>query len=817
MIFLDKQPEHRAALPDRALPALPALPGRLRLWLRDLCIGLRLGAFGGREGWIRNALTAVGVGIGVALLLLAASVPQIMDNRDLRVTARTATGFAHMEPVERSDTSVVMADVSTEYRTDVVSGSLLRADGDRPSLPPGIDRIPAPGEMLVSPALAELLRSPDGGMLKERLGYRVTGVIGKAGLLDPGEYLFYAGTSTLTAENGGQRTEGFGGPGFEYGPVDPVLTALATLICVVLLVPVAVFIATAVRVGGERRDRRLAALRLVGADIPTTRRIAAGEALFGAVLGLAVGAAVFAVARLFAGSVRLWGLSAFPSDVVPLPGLGALILLAVPVAAVVVTLFALRSVVIEPLGVVRSAAPRRRRLWWRLLLPAAGVALLLVSDEIAGATDPELVYPVPLAGGAILVLIGVTALFPWVVDAVCGRLRGGPVSWQLAMRGLQLRSDTVTRAVSGIMVAVAGAIALQMVFAGMHDDFRETTGRSPAWGRVVVTAGYPSPEVAARMLREFGDTEGAIETVAMIQTSARTPGARWTAEGDPPPSTTLTVAGCPVLERLARLASCEDGDVFVVHGREYRASREWVDRTARKGKELIVGDPGPVPGESAHGADGLRWTLPEDSPTVWARKDVAGWEHDGVFATPGAIDADRLRHGSTTALVRADESMPDAHEHIRNTASRIDPALQIWTMRMIERDQKYTSMQTGLLAGASGTMVLIAASMLVSQIEQLRERRRLLSVLLAFGTRRSTLAWSLLWQTVLPVVLGTAVAVASGLVLGAVMLRLIGKEMTGWGLFLPVAATGPGVILLVTLVSLPSLWRMMRPDGLRTE
>ena len=28
---------------------------------------------------------------------------------------------------------------------------------------------------------------------------------------------------------------------------------------------------------------------------------------------------------------------------------------------------------------------------------------------------------------------------------------------------------------------------------------------------------------------------------------------------------------------------------------------------------------------------------------------------------------------------------------------------------------------------------------------------------------------------------------------------------------------GGGVILLVTLLSLPPLWRMMRPDGLRTE
>lgn len=62
---------------------------------------------------------------------------------------------------------------------------------------------------------------------------------------------------------------------------------MVLVVFVVLLTPVAVFIAAAVRFGGERRDRRLAALRLVGSDRSMTRRIAAGEALAGALLGLA--------------------------------------------------------------------------------------------------------------------------------------------------------------------------------------------------------------------------------------------------------------------------------------------------------------------------------------------------------------------------------------------------------------------------------------------------------------------------------------------------------------------------------------------------
>src|SRR5690606_19541356 len=118
--------------------------------------------------------------------------------------------------------------------------------------------------------------------------------------------------------------------------------------------PVAVFIAAAVRFGGERRDRRLAALRLVGSDSRMTRRIAAGEALGGSLLGLVLGTVFFLIGRQAAGSVEVLGTSVFPSYLTPTPALAALVAVAVPAASVLVTLLTLRGVVIEPLGVVRT-------------------------------------------------------------------------------------------------------------------------------------------------------------------------------------------------------------------------------------------------------------------------------------------------------------------------------------------------------------------------------------------------------------------------------------------------------------------------------
>jgi hypothetical protein len=91
-------------------------------------------------------------------------------------------------------------------------------------------------------------------------------------------------------------------------------------------------------------------------------------------------------------------------------------------------------------------------------------------------------------------------------------------------------------------------------------------------------------------------------------------------------------------------------------------------------------------------------------------------------------------------------------------------------------------------------------------------------VLVAVGTRRSTLGWSVLWQSAVPVTLGVGIAVATGVALGAVLLRILGSAVRiSWFDVAALAGVGVVVVLAVTAASLPVLWRTMRPEGLRTE
>jgi ABC-type lipoprotein release transport system permease subunit len=107
----------------------------------------------------------------------------------------------------------------------------------------------------------------------------------------------------------------------------------------------------------------------------------------------------------------------------------------------------------------------------------------------------------------------------------------------------------------------------------------------------------------------------------------------------------------------------------------------------------------------------------------------------------------------------------------------------------------------------------------LTALDQLRERRRQLAVLVAFGTRRSTLGWSLLWQSAIPVGLGLGIAVLAGLALGVVLARILDSGDVHVGLLdvAAMAGSAAAVVLAVTAPTLPLLRRTMRPEALRTE
>jgi hypothetical protein len=121
-----------------------------------------------------------------------------------------------------------------------------------------------------------------------------------------------------------------------------------------------------------------------------------------------------------------------------------------------------------------------------------------------------------------------------------------------------------------------------------------------------------------------------------------------------------------------------------------------------------------------------------------------------------------------------------------------------------------------LPAGSLITLLLAGASLLVPALEQVRARRRPLAVLTASGVPRSTLAWSLLWQNAIPLLLAMVVAVATGAGLGVlrVLAQPVALDFAGMGVL---AGASVLLVLLVTVPTLPALRRATGALGPRTE
>ena len=180
-------------------------------------MGLRFAFAGGREGWVRALLTAVGVGLGVALLLLTTAIPNALAARERpggRPAATCSIGDdAHQCP-RPTDTPARRATPTPTFR-DRRSGDVAASPKGRGArCRPASEEFPAPGEMVVSPALDELLESDAGKLLRERLPHAVVGTIGESGLIGSAELAFYRGADELAdaaqRQRGGSRSTGSG-------------------------------------------------------------------------------------------------------------------------------------------------------------------------------------------------------------------------------------------------------------------------------------------------------------------------------------------------------------------------------------------------------------------------------------------------------------------------------------------------------------------------------------------------------------------------------------------------------------------------------
>lgn len=426
-------------------------------------LGLRLTIGGRHRSLMRTALLGLGTAAGIVLVLGALSVPFVVDAQADRVAARTPVA-AEGETAPSLRIMVVEDAVAGRRLLRVaVSGVTAQAP-----VPPGVDHLPAPGEVVLSPALIELMAN--NAAARDRFPYRIVDTISEPGLVAPDELIAYVGVDesamppdamavasfgtvpvvTYTGRQGTYRFEHLLTPGRVAG------FAFAFF----LLAPLAVLLGACARLSATVRDQRLAALRILGASTRQAQVVNAVETGLVAAVGVAVGSAAFPPLARASGSWSFGRFHWFPEDIRVSPIAWLVASITIVVFAVVVAVAGAAPAAARPLATRRagtSGAPSR----WRPLAFGVAVAALLTSTVTGRWPSVRLLL---FASGTVAAALTLPLVLPSLVYHLMTpaiRWRNAPVWLRLMARRVRHSPALVPRLVAGLAVAVfVGGVAL---------------------------------------------------------------------------------------------------------------------------------------------------------------------------------------------------------------------------------------------------------------------------------------------------------------------------------------------------------------------
>jgi putative ABC transport system permease protein len=251
----------------------------------------------------------------------------------------------------------------------------------------------------------------------------------------------------------------------------------AGLIAGMAMLEIILLAGPAFAVGARRRRRDLALVAAAGGTPAHVRRIVLADgvvlgvlaAATGVVLGIVVAAATVRLFEDVVVHVRSGSFRVFP---VALATLAALAVATGVLAALVPAWISSRQDVVTALAGRRGITRSRRR--WLVL----GAALAAVGLAVAGAGAWRINWALIL-GGLVVVELGLVLCTPSIVGLVARLGRFLPLAPRIALRDTSRNRTAAAPAISAVMAAVVGSLAIGVVFAASserdRDDYRSAS------------------------------------------------------------------------------------------------------------------------------------------------------------------------------------------------------------------------------------------------------------------------------------------------------------------------------------------------------
>ncbi|MFF8599096.1 FtsX-like permease family protein [Streptomyces sp. NPDC015232] len=760
--------------------------------MNPFLLGLRLLWRGGNRARARFLLMTGGCALGVACLAAVLTIPTILaanEGRDAARNIRLVDPYASPRPVSTVD----VAEREDAYGAEPMYRVFVARTGPGAApVPPGLERLPAAGEAVVSPRLRRLLAERPA--LSGLVPGRIIGVIGPAGLAAPDDLYAYIGRTRaqLPADSG--PLVGFGKGFADHQVVEPSTLDILrfTLSCVVLL-PLAVFLSVCARLSAETRARRLAALRLVGLSVKDTLRVNAGETVAAAFLGALVGIVGYLGFNEVMARIGLPGLHWYPADGRPEAGTLAVCLLLCPALAWFVGRRSAREAALRPLNVRRTAQRRPPRKYGTLLLlPGLGViggycVLSVIGRDPSGGTASSLLIPgAVLLTGAGLVF-GLAPMTAWLARKLADRVQSLPLA--LAMRRAEVEPGSALRVVTGLVLLVYATSLTQGVLVELDQVSRRT---APLQEYQI-----PLTELNDRQREQLARIDGVRTSVVGLSS--------WTpVGGDPSPSVQAVVATCAQVAAFVESSKgCVDGKVIRLH-----RPGDPPDYDAKPGVSY--------PFELR---DGRQRTL-----TV-PREQVAVEVYDPSVISPGGLlippsvlpEAELSREEAMLYLVTPAD--PTTVRATLDAIGAIAPTAHVEPVGIVvESLHQLTVIRSLLVSGMVLGLVVGVAAFGVSVADRAMERRGQVAALALLGARGGTLRMAQCAQVVLPLGVGLGAAVVTGWLAESSYL-ITGGGAVHWdweGLPLLVGCA-VAVLVVGGVAALPVVRRHVDPEHIRRD
>jgi hypothetical protein len=768
-------------------------------------LGAQLSLRSGRESLVRLIVIAAAVAAGVAIILAV-----LADFHAFNVTNnRPAWENTEGQALNVGYASATHAEL-WNYGNDIYQGQTIeRLDvaglGPDAPVPPGISRLPGPGQYYASPALAALIRSVPANELADRFPGRLIGTIGQPALTGPTELVAYVGyapaklatrPATTLVSKISKRTAGISSTPFFRG--------LFIAAAIMFLFPILILVATATRLAAARREERYAALRLAGATNRQIATIASVEAATSGLIGTLLGIALFLALQPALADSAITTARYFGNEVTPTALGYVLVLTGVPVASAAGALLSLRRVRISPLGVSRRVTPPQPSAW--LIAPLA-VGIVLFALGLAN-TSQQNIAPLLLLG-LIVIMIGVVVAGPWITAQsarVLGRFAVGP-SALLAARRLADNPKLAFRAVRGLVLAVFLCTIVGSILPVIENTL--ASPRASALSNVLLD-GFTSAPVCGN---DANCVNNGPNTPANALAGSRAQQRAIDNNGLPPQAATALLAGLRAISG--------DAVIPVYTPREsvsipvYPGSGWGPGSISCAGlRELaVLGQC--APGRSAVVAmvGQMSSDNPRDStqPIASAASPATSSNFSGLYLEAVLV---KVNNAATLEKVRT-YLITHTPESASGTAPRtFGEAVQA---RAVIADTVQRLVDTAVIL----TLIVAGCSLAVSVGGSLMERKRPFTLLRVAGTQLATLYRVVLLEAALPLAAATILAGAVAYLIASTTVEKIAPAGTPvplpGGVYYATMGAGLAGALLVILTSLPLLRRITGAAGVRFE